>query len=111
VHTATFLASGDRFTAEDLVQTALMRWYVAWPRVRSETVDAHTRKARLDPRPGQVRAKPGVHRSAGLWSPHPCTATLNWSDDQLLSFADGVHMTGNALPSHGFVWPLLLAGP
>jgi hypothetical protein len=27
--------------------------------------------------------------------------TLNWSDDQLVSFADGVHVTGNALPSHG----------
>ena len=38
VRTATFLASGDRFQAEDLVQTALMRLYVAWPRVRAETM-------------------------------------------------------------------------
>jgi hypothetical protein len=28
-------------------------------------------------------------------------ATLNWTDDQLVSFADGIHVTGNALPSHG----------
>jgi RNA polymerase sigma-70 factor (sigma-E family) len=48
VRTATFLASGDRFAAEDLVQTALMRLYVAWPRVRSETIDAYARKALLN---------------------------------------------------------------
>jgi RNA polymerase sigma-70 factor (sigma-E family) len=48
VRTATFLASGDRFVAEDLVQTALMRLYVAWPRVRTETVDAYARKALLN---------------------------------------------------------------
>jgi RNA polymerase sigma-70 factor (sigma-E family) len=48
VRTATFLASGDRFAAEDLVQTALMRLYVAWPRVRSETVDAYARKSLLN---------------------------------------------------------------
>jgi RNA polymerase sigma-70 factor (sigma-E family) len=48
LRTATFLASGDRFAAEDLVQIALMRLYVAWPRVRTETVDAYTRKALLN---------------------------------------------------------------
>jgi RNA polymerase sigma-70 factor (sigma-E family) len=48
LRTATFLASGDRHAAEDLVQTALMRMYVAWPRVRSETVDAYARKALLN---------------------------------------------------------------
>jgi RNA polymerase sigma-70 factor (sigma-E family) len=48
VRTATFLASGDRFAAEDLVQTALMRLYVAWPRVRAETLDAYARKALLN---------------------------------------------------------------
>jgi RNA polymerase sigma-70 factor (sigma-E family) len=48
LRTATFLASGDRFAAEDLVQTALMRLYVAWPRVRAETVHAYARKAMLN---------------------------------------------------------------
>ena len=48
MRTATFLASGDRHQAEDLVQTALMRLYVAWPRVRTETVDAYARKAMLN---------------------------------------------------------------
>lgn len=45
LRTATFLSSGDRFAAEDLVQTALMRLYVAWPRVRTETAEAYARKA------------------------------------------------------------------
>jgi RNA polymerase sigma-70 factor (sigma-E family) len=45
VRTATFLACGDHHVAEDLVQTALMRMYVAWPRVRKDTVDAYARKA------------------------------------------------------------------
>jgi RNA polymerase sigma-70 factor (sigma-E family) len=48
VRTATFLTSGDRHAAEDLVQTALMRLYVAWPRVRGESVDAYARKAMLN---------------------------------------------------------------
>lgn len=48
LRTATFLTSGDRHAAEDLVQTALMRLYVAWPRVRDETVDAYARKAMLN---------------------------------------------------------------
>jgi RNA polymerase sigma-70 factor (sigma-E family) len=48
LRTAAFLTAGDRFAAEDLVQTALMRLYVAWPRVRSETIDAYVRKALLN---------------------------------------------------------------
>jgi RNA polymerase sigma-70 factor (sigma-E family) len=48
LRTATFLASGDRHGAEDLVQTALMRLYVAWPRVRAETIDAYARKSLLN---------------------------------------------------------------
>ena len=34
VRTATLLAAGDTHLAEDLVQTALTKLYVAWPRVR-----------------------------------------------------------------------------
>ncbi|MBV9871026.1 MAG: SigE family RNA polymerase sigma factor [Frankiaceae bacterium] len=48
LRTATFLTSGDRHAAEDLVQTALMRLYVAWPRVRRETVDAYARRSMLN---------------------------------------------------------------
>ena len=41
VRTATLLAAGDPHLGEDLVQIALTRLYVAWPRVRAETRDAY----------------------------------------------------------------------
>jgi RNA polymerase sigma-70 factor (sigma-E family) len=48
LRTATFLTSGDGFAAEDLVQTALMRLYVAWPRIRADTVDAYARQTMVN---------------------------------------------------------------
>jgi RNA polymerase sigma-70 factor (sigma-E family) len=48
LRTAVFLAAGDRWAAEDLVQTALTRLYVAWPRVRGEAVDAYARRCLLN---------------------------------------------------------------
>jgi RNA polymerase sigma-70 factor (sigma-E family) len=54
LRTATLLASGNAHQAEDLVQTVLMRMYVSWPRIRSDTRDAYARKmlvnAHLDER-------------------------------------------------------------
>ena len=44
LRTATVLTSGDRHLAEDLVQTALTRLYLAWPRVRAMNVDAYARR-------------------------------------------------------------------
>jgi RNA polymerase sigma-70 factor (sigma-E family) len=41
---AMVLTSGDGYIAEDLVQTALTRLYVAWPRARSFSVDVYTRR-------------------------------------------------------------------
>jgi RNA polymerase sigma-70 factor (sigma-E family) len=41
VRTATLLAAGDTHLAEDLVQTALTRLYVAWPRVDRERGPEH----------------------------------------------------------------------
>ena len=44
LRTATLL-TGDRTLAEDLVQTALARTYLAWGRIRDrEAVDAYTRR-------------------------------------------------------------------
>jgi RNA polymerase sigma-70 factor (sigma-E family) len=37
LRTATLLTAGDSHLAEDLVQQALIRLYVAWPRVRSSS--------------------------------------------------------------------------
>jgi RNA polymerase sigma-70 factor (sigma-E family) len=48
LRTAILLAAGDRWAAEDLVQTTLMRLYVAWPRVRADTVEAYARRSLLN---------------------------------------------------------------
>lgn len=45
---AVLLAAGDRWAAEDLVQTALTRLYVAWSRVKPEAVDAYARRCLLN---------------------------------------------------------------
>jgi DNA-directed RNA polymerase specialized sigma24 family protein len=54
LRTATLLSSGNADEAEDLVQTVLMRMYLSWPRIRSETRDAYARRmlvnAHLDER-------------------------------------------------------------
>ena len=54
LRTATLLASGNASQAEDLVQTVMLRMYVSWPRIRSDTRDAYARKmlvnAHLDER-------------------------------------------------------------
>ena len=54
LRTATLLSSGNAHQAEDLVQTVLLRMYVSWPRIRSDTRDAYARKmlvnAHLDER-------------------------------------------------------------
>ncbi|MEJ7833609.1 MAG: SigE family RNA polymerase sigma factor [Nocardioides sp.] len=40
-----FMMCGNRAQAEDLVQTALVKLYVAWPRIqRRDTVDAYARR-------------------------------------------------------------------
>jgi RNA polymerase sigma-70 factor (sigma-E family) len=42
--TATALTAGDAFLAEDLVQGALVRLYLAWGRAHSGNVDAYARR-------------------------------------------------------------------
>jgi RNA polymerase sigma-70 factor (sigma-E family) len=44
VRVAALLVSGDMAKAEDVVQTALTKLYLAWPRVRSETARAYARQ-------------------------------------------------------------------
>jgi RNA polymerase sigma-70 factor (sigma-E family) len=41
---AALLLSGDLAKAEDAVQTGLVRLYLAWPRVRPETLHAYARR-------------------------------------------------------------------
>jgi RNA polymerase sigma factor (sigma-70 family) len=42
---AALLLTGDRATAEDVVQTALTRLYVTWPKVRPDTLNAYARRS------------------------------------------------------------------
>lgn len=44
VRVAALLVSGDMAKAEDVVQTALTNLYLAWPRVRTDTVAAYARR-------------------------------------------------------------------
>ena len=44
VRVAALLVSGDLAKAEDVVQTALTKLYLAWPRVRSDTAGAYARR-------------------------------------------------------------------
>src|ERR1700734_53572 len=41
---AAYLLTGDRHTAEDAAQTALVRTYAAWSRVRRDDAYAYARK-------------------------------------------------------------------
>jgi RNA polymerase sigma-70 factor (sigma-E family) len=46
LRTACMLTAGERFLAEDVVQTALARVYVAWPRIRrGDSAEAYARRA------------------------------------------------------------------
>lgn len=44
VRVAELLVSGDPAKGEDVVQMALTRLYLSWPRVRPETADAYARR-------------------------------------------------------------------
>jgi RNA polymerase sigma-70 factor (sigma-E family) len=44
VRVAALLVSGDMAKAEDVVQTALTKLYLAWPRVRTDTAGAYARR-------------------------------------------------------------------
>jgi RNA polymerase sigma-70 factor (sigma-E family) len=45
LRSATLLTAGDTHLAEDLVQTTLVRLYLAWPRARRTNLDAYARRA------------------------------------------------------------------
>ena len=73
LRTAVFLCAGDRASAEDLVQSTLVRAYVAWHRVRDETArNAYVRRIMVresyrrstTPAPAPVEAAgPDAHRA------------------------------------------------
>ena len=54
-----WLVSGDREVARDLVQTALLKTYVAWPRVRQADARAFARRALVNAHIDQWRQRHG----------------------------------------------------
>ena len=54
-----WLVSGDREVARDLVQTALLKTYVAWPRVRQAGARAFARRALVNAHIDQWRQRHG----------------------------------------------------
>jgi RNA polymerase sigma-70 factor (sigma-E family) len=50
-----WLLTGDHHVAHDLVQAALVRTYVAWPRVRPETAVAYARRVLVNERTDRWR--------------------------------------------------------
>ena len=66
LHRAAYLLCGDPHRAEDLVQIALTKLYVAWPRVvRADSVDAYVRRALVNTHISESR-RPWRRERAGI---------------------------------------------
>jgi len=59
-----WLLTGDHHAAHDLVQAALVRTYVAWPRVRPETALAYARRVLVNERTDRWRRTGAEHAVA-----------------------------------------------
>ena len=65
LHRAAYLMVGEVSLAQDLVQEALTKTYVAWPRLRDKgNAEAYTRKAITTTAISWFRRKAGRRRSA-----------------------------------------------
>ena len=88
LRSACLLTAGDTHSAEDLVQTALARLYVAWPKVsRTGTAVAYVRRIIINAQIDETR-RPRWRRERSVSEPpdRPGPATQDSWDDQ----ADGV---------------------
>jgi len=120
VRSACLLTAGDTHLAEDLVQTALARLYVAWPKVRRAgtesayvwriIVNAHIDEVR---RPGRRRERPGMFDvqddiqsltfqiAGGQWVVVQAPVSLGWNSAELAQFASGVQVLVTAQQGRG----------
>lgn len=57
LHWTAFLLCGDRHLAEDLTQTALVRTYAAWSRVRREDAYAYARRTLVNANIDRLRRR------------------------------------------------------
>jgi RNA polymerase sigma-70 factor (sigma-E family) len=80
VRVAAFLVAGDLARAEDVVQTALVRLYTAWPRVRAETVYAYARRCVVNAATDERRSL--FHRREQTWAEVPDVAVENAPSDE-----------------------------
>ena len=102
---ARLLTAGDRYLAEDLVQTGLVRLYSTWPRLREKPIasENHTAgtKITVDGRPGYLRTQEktqilSYQSSTGLWVDIQAPTLLGWDSTTIAKFAAGVTVSKKA---------------
>jgi len=74
-----WLLTGDHHAAHDLVQAALVRTYVAWPRVRPETALAYARRVLVNERTDRWR-RHGPELAVAAPPDSPSGPTTNTED-------------------------------
>ena len=88
LRTATLLAAGDGHTAEDVVQSALTKLYVAWPRVRgADDRSAYVRRALVNAFTDEMRARRRRHEDLRSELPERSVAHGATDPDTLLLYA------------------------
>ena len=96
VRSACLLTAGDTHLAEDLVQTALARLYVAWPRVRRAGTGPPTSGASSST-PASMRSA-DRRRAVGVVQ---APVSLGWDGADLAKFASGVQVLVTAQQGRG----------
>jgi RNA polymerase sigma-70 factor (sigma-E family) len=80
VRVAALLVSGDLAKAEDVVQTALTRLYLAWPRVRPDTAHAYARRCVVNAATDDRRSLFGRHEQVRAQLPDIVSAAVEPGD-------------------------------
>lgn len=87
---AACLLCGDPHQAEDIVQDALARLYVAWPRAsRADNIDGYVRRAIVNSHLNQVRRPWRRERVAATLGERPAAVHLPTEDLQVMWAAIG----------------------
>lgn len=95
LYRAAYLMVGDTQLAQDLLQEALTKTYVAWPRLR-------------DPRNAEAYARKAITTTAISWF-----RRRSWKNEQLTAETPETRATGfeDAATERDWVWTALLALP
>ena len=88
VRTATLLTAGDPHTAEDVVQTAMTKLYLAWPRLRDvRDRDAYARRVLVNAFTDEMRTSRRKREDLRSELPDRAVGTGAVDDDSRLLFA------------------------